>query len=282
MSENLTHEALLERIKELEKAESRWNKTKENFDTQKKSYKVLMDISSNCINIPLDEVESAIQISLEEIGKFVSADRAYIFKYDFDRRIGINTYEWCADEIEPQIQNLQESPIDAFGEWVESHQKGDPVIINMISDLPAGQMKGILTEQQIKSLLSVPMFEDEFLVGFSGFDSVRKPHNYTQNEIDIIRIFGRIIVSLNLRSNRDKERKQIITDLQEAVDNVKALSGLLPICAKCKKIRDDKGYWNELEAYLETHSDLLFTHGICTGCMEKLYGAKKWFTKRKK
>jgi hypothetical protein len=53
--------------------------------------------------------------------------------------------------------------------------------------------------------------------------------------------------------------------------NIKTLSGLLPICASCKKIRDDKGYWNQIETYIKNHSDATFTHGICPDCMEKLY-----------
>jgi hypothetical protein len=52
---------------------------------------------------------------------------------------------------------------------------------------------------------------------------------------------------------------------------VKSLSGLLPICASCKKIRDDKGYWSQVESYVQKHSDATFTHGICPDCIKKLY-----------
>lgn len=57
--------------------------------------------------------------------------------------------------------------------------------------------------------------------------------------------------------------------LEEALSKTKALSGLLPICAWCKKIRDDKGYWDEVEHYITKHSDAEFTHGMCTECLEK-------------
>ncbi|MFH2131588.1 MAG: response regulator, partial [bacterium] len=63
--------------------------------------------------------------------------------------------------------------------------------------------------------------------------------------------------------------------LQEALNNVEKLSGLLPICASCKKIRDDKGYWNQLEVYIEEHSEILFSHGICPDCAELIYGDKE-------
>jgi hypothetical protein len=61
--------------------------------------------------------------------------------------------------------------------------------------------------------------------------------------------------------------------LHDALANVKSLSGLLPICASCKKIRDDKGYWSQVESYIQKHSDATFTHGICPDCIKKLYPA---------
>jgi hypothetical protein len=69
----------------------------------------------------------------------------------------------------------------------------------------------------------------------------------------------------------DAEKSKIIADLQEALTKVKTLSGLLPLCAACKKIRDDKGYWNQIEAYISEHSAAEFSHGICPECVEKLY-----------
>ena len=60
-------------------------------------------------------------------------------------------------------------------------------------------------------------------------------------------------------------------ELQEALSEIKTLSGLLPICASCKKIRDDQGYWNQIEAYISEHSEAEFSHGICPKCSEKLY-----------
>lgn len=60
-------------------------------------------------------------------------------------------------------------------------------------------------------------------------------------------------------------------ELEEALGKVKQLSGLLPICASCKKIRDDKGYWNQIESYIKEHSEAEFSHGICPECLKKLY-----------
>ncbi|THB78203.1 MAG: HAMP domain-containing protein [Desulfobacteraceae bacterium] len=77
----------------------------------------------------------------------------------------------------------------------------------------------------------------------------------------------------------EKEREKLINELKHALNKIKTLEGIIPICAKCKKIRDDKGYWNNLEAYIEEHSDAFFSHGMCPECLEDLYGDKMWFKK---
>jgi hypothetical protein len=69
-----------------------------------------------------------------------------------------------------------------------------------------------------------------------------------------------------------KEREKLIKELQYALDSIKTLQGLIPICASCKKIRDDKGYWNQVEGYIMAHSDATFTHGVCPDCAKSLYG----------
>ena len=73
------------------------------------------------------------------------------------------------------------------------------------------------------------------------------------------------------RNRIEEEREKLIKQLQEALANIKTLSGMLPICASCKKIRDDKGYWNRIETYISEHADVLFTHGMCPDCAKKAY-----------
>ncbi|MDR3603402.1 MAG: hypothetical protein P4L38_02125, partial [Syntrophaceae bacterium] len=67
------------------------------------------------------------------------------------------------------------------------------------------------------------------------------------------------------------EKERLIIELQHALAQVKKLSGFIPICASCKKIRDDKGYWRQVEEYIRDHSEALFSHSICPDCMRSLY-----------
>ena len=77
---------------------------------------------------------------------------------------------------------------------------------------------------------------------------------------------------LTLHKDRLEELVETRTaDLREALKNVKTLSGLIPICASCKKVRDDTGYWNQLEAYLAMHSGMEFSHSLCPECTRRLY-----------
>lgn len=80
----------------------------------------------------------------------------------------------------------------------------------------------------------------------------------------------------------ERIHEQLIDELQNALDEVKTLKGFIPICAKCKKIRDDKGYWNQIESYIEQHSDAQFSHGLCIDCSDELYGNQEWYRKGKK
>jgi len=73
------------------------------------------------------------------------------------------------------------------------------------------------------------------------------------------------------RNRLIQERLKLINELTEALSRVKTLTGLLPICAGCKKIRNDNGYWEQVEMYLKEHSDMEFTHGFCPDCIKRLY-----------
>ncbi len=81
-----------------------------------------------------------------------------------------------------------------------------------------------------------------------------------------------VLADITMRKQAEVEREALAAQLQEALANVKTLSGLVPICANCKKIRDDAGYWRAVEQYIGEHSRAEFTQSICPDCMKKLHG----------
>jgi hypothetical protein len=87
------------------------------------------------------------------------------------------------------------------------------------------------------------------------------------------KVIGAVVYfrDISERMRAAAEREKFVRELQDALASVRQLSGLLPICASCKQIRNDKGYWTQIEVYVQDHSDAQFSHGICPECMEKLY-----------
>ena len=96
-------------------------------------------------------------------------------------------------------------------------------------------------------------------------------HKFLLRGSDGQRQIGGLAIDITGRKAADQERERLLSELKEAVSAVKTLKGLIPICASCKNIRDDEGYWKQIEFYLCEHSELEFTHGICPSCLERLY-----------
>ena len=94
--------------------------------------------------------------------------------------------------------------------------------------------------------------------------------SYLTHPVEPLVLIASIRALLRIRKG-EAEREKLIRELQEALAKVKTLSGFLPICMSCKKIRDDKGYWEQVEVYIRDHSEAEFSHGICPECFKKLY-----------
>ncbi len=92
---------------------------------------------------------------------------------------------------------------------------------------------------------------------------------YAHDQSEIF--FSAVVVDISRQEQIEQEREQLVKELEAALSRVKQLSGLLPICASCKKIRDDKGYWTQIESYIRDHSEARFSHGICPVCAKTLY-----------
>ncbi|MBF0495904.1 MAG: hypothetical protein HQK58_04915 [Deltaproteobacteria bacterium] len=88
-------------------------------------------------------------------------------------------------------------------------------------------------------------------------------------------LYTKAVEEIVERKRIEAEREKLIAELQDSLNKVKQLSGLLPICASCKKVRDDKGYWNQIEAFIRDRSEANFSHGICPECAKKLYPGLK-------
>jgi len=114
----------------------------------------------------------------------------------------------------------------------------------------------------LKNVMFAPMIIEKKAVGLIGL--ANKIGNFNDNDARLATAFGEI-ASVALQNSRTLDQ------LRDALAKIKTLKGLLPICASCKKIRDDKGYWSKIETYISERSDADFTHSICPECRIKLY-----------
>ncbi|MEN9840156.1 MAG: hypothetical protein RL177_1635 [Bacteroidota bacterium] len=175
---------------------------------QERLWELLVETANTYINLPFDKLDTTIQRSMSDLGSFIGADRMYIFAYDFDRQIAINTHEWCAEGIEPQIQELQATPMEYFPDWLNAHVKGQIMHIPVVNELATdGMLRESLEAQGIQSLIAIPLMDGERCLGFVGIDSVRSQHTYSEHEQTLLTVFGKMLV--NARKREDAERNRV-------------------------------------------------------------------------
>ena len=159
-------------------------------------------------------------------------------------------------------------PIDQAGNWVDCVRFRQPIVYNDFPNSPnqKGLPKG---HAPVQRFMSVPVLEGDKVKIIFGVGN--KSEDYDENDIVMIQVVANELQRIIGQRQAEAERERLILELREALSKIKTLSGMLPICASCKKIRDDKGYWSHIESYVKAHSDADFSHSICPDCMTKLY-----------
>lgn len=170
---------------------------------QTKMQQILTKISTRYINLPLDEVDDAIIDSLEELGVFSGADRAYVFDVQGD--MTINTHEWSREGITfgltPPPTNTSPFPFRI---------KGRALIIDDVALHDQIEYRDWLLAMDIKSLVALPCLENAQCVGFVGFDYVLKKQKISNNEIVLLSLFAEILVNIKIRTRQQKERQKLL------------------------------------------------------------------------
>jgi len=135
-----------------------------------------------------------------------------------------------------------------------------------------GDLDGIQTADLLRTRYELPII---FLTAHSGEDMIERakkaePYGYILKPFNAQELYIAVEVALH-KHKIDREKEKLTKELREALEKVKLLSGLLPICIACKKIRDDKGYWTRIEEYIHDHSEAEFSHSLCSECAIKFY-----------
>ncbi len=171
--------------------------------------KVITKISSRFINV--SDFDIAINDTLKEIGEMCGASRSYLFLLDQNKDTLDNTHEWCDKNVQPEISNLQDIPVDTLPWWMSKLENDEVIHISNVSKMPieAQKEKKVLEEQNIKSLLVLPLISASNLIGFMGFDNVTKAEEWKEEELSLLKISTEILGIYF-------EKKEIDTKLEKA------------------------------------------------------------------
>jgi transcriptional regulator with GAF, ATPase, and Fis domain len=172
-------------------------------------------------------------------------------------------------DVDPEL------PMPIRGLRAEAYEKNKAVYHNdfMNSNWVDFMPEGHVT---LHNVMFAPLVIEGKTVGIIGL--ANKESDFNDNDANIATGFGKLAAialqnsrNFDMRIKAETQREKVIEELKSAMTKVKKLSGMLPICSHCKKIRDDTGYWNQIEAYIQEHSEAEFSHGICQDCARKYY-----------
>jgi PAS domain S-box-containing protein len=181
---------------------------------------IISEISNDFVHLKSEYLDQSVNRALHKIGSFANVDRSYIFLFTEDGLFCNNTHEWCNEGIEPQIENLQEVPLEYMPWWMDKLGRFETIHIPLVADLPteAQSEKEILDNQDIKSLLVIPLLTSEGLIGFLGFDSVAEVKKWQDADILLLNTVGEILGNGFGRMKYEEDLVRINTQLELKVE----------------------------------------------------------------
>ncbi|MGH1365065.1 MAG: sigma 54-interacting transcriptional regulator [Calditrichia bacterium] len=213
--------AFLLDISERKKAK---NALKEQLDFEA----LIADISNFIVGLEVSEICAGINYALRRIGEFSGVDRCYLFQFNDEEHIR-NTHEWCSTNVDPQLNQLQNVDISNFSYVRMKLRKRQTLYVPRVSELGEEAIveKSHWEDQEIKSLLNVPVVFKNQVIGFIGFDSVRKEKQWLKSEVTLLNVVAEILANLLHRKetgealfNSEKRLAGILNSAMDAIITV--------------------------------------------------------------
>ncbi len=231
------------------------------------------EISSRFVETTAQTQDAAIDYTLQRLGSLFGVDRGYLFRFSDDLTRMTNTHEWCAEGIEPQMTRVQNVRTDDLPWWKEQIQRLEPVHIPLVSGLPAGAEaeRAEFGAQDIQSLVCLPMSDQQGrVIGFFGFDAVRKACSWSEEEIAMLRLTADLLASAMICN----EAQRMLTERERelAMFFSQSLHGFF-MC-----MLDEPVAWNEEGADKDALLEYALDHQRMTKVNQALldqYGAKE-------
>jgi PAS domain S-box-containing protein len=188
-------------------------RAEEELQHRLKFQRLITTVSSRFINLYPAQIDDEIDHTLQHIGVFADADRSYVFQFSDNQKFVSCTHEWCADQVEPAIERIQNTSVDNFPWILKKHLHGEMVLIPRVSGLPpeAIKEKQEFERQGIQSMLAVPMICSNEVMGFIGLDSVKEEKMWAEDTNSLLKIVGQVFAN----ALENKKTRQALQQSEE-------------------------------------------------------------------
>lgn len=215
----------------------------------------------------LDELYAAIHRTLSNV---IDTTNFYIARYNPVE--DCVSFPYCVDTVDecyPPVVGISKTA----SLTAEVLRTGKPLLVNKAEILAQRENTDFSVPACSPSeiWMGVPLRTRTKIVGVMAAQSYTDPDRYDQTDLEVMVLVADQVASAIEIKRADEERNQLIQELQLALDEIKTLQGIIPVCSNCMKVRDDKGYWSQIDAYIQQHSDAKISHGICPQCAKELY-----------
>ncbi len=206
-------------------------------------------------------LEQAVSLTGSRIGFFHFVDEG-------EQTVRLHTWSRATREVCQVAERGTVYPVSQAGVWLDALRWHRPVIHNDYAGLterhglPEGHVP--LVREMV-----VPVLEETGAVAVMGVGN--RPTPYTEQDATQLALLAENAWLIIRRRQVEEQREELIRQLEEALASVKRLSGLVPICASCKRVRDDQGFWQQVEAYVTERTEAQFSHGLCPACSASFY-----------
>ena len=243
MAKKPSYEELEQRVKELEKGALKGKRVEEELHHRIEFEDLITTMSTKLISHAPDELDSAINRTLQQIAQFANIDRSYIFLFSEDSTAMDMTHEWCKEGIEPIIHLHKGLLVDDFLWQTEKIKRRETIHIPNVAYLPpeASDLKNDLQSDGVQSLVQVPMIYGESVIGLLGFDSERAEKTWVEDDIMLLRMVGEILANA-------LERKRMEEALHAERDNLTSILNSMEDGVYIVNQEHDIGYVNPVLA----------------------------------
>lgn len=165
----------------------------------------LMELATSFINLPRKNINAIISDALAKVGTFIGTDRVFVFHYDFENGVYGVIHEWYAAPFGSHKEQLQNLPISDVQEWINKHRRGETVHIPKRGLLPENDaLRKLMKKFDVHSMITVPMIKGPDCVGFVGFETIGRPHAFTEKEGQLLTVFSQILLNIEQKGKSDQ------------------------------------------------------------------------------